>query len=201
MSEFTKIQFSEAELLLMANSDFFLTKKKITEKIYTLFSDCANELEIFLNANRTKFPVALNSLRPKITRGEKYEDLPYIVLDYPAIFNADDIFALRTIYHWAHGFSLHFILKGKYKTDYERTLISNLKKSKKEISTCINDSLWEHHFREDNYIQLRDNTKILTTFEEKEFLKLGISFRQMPVNKAATKLLEECLDMLRLVID
>src|ERR1700743_3182070 len=51
---------------------------------------------------------------PKISRGENYRGLPWVMLDYPRVFGREDVLAIRTMFWWGHGFSVTLHLKGKY---------------------------------------------------------------------------------------
>ena len=55
---------------------------------------------------------------PKISRGENYNGLPYVMLDYPRCFGKEDVFAMRTMFWWGNFFSITWHLKGKYSKEY-----------------------------------------------------------------------------------
>jgi len=55
---------------------------------------------------------------PKISRGENYLGLPYLVLDYPRLFRPDAVLAIRTFFWWGHFFSSTLQLSGGYKTEF-----------------------------------------------------------------------------------
>src|SRR5258706_1001549 len=57
-----------------------------------------------------------NWLSPKISKGENYKGLPWMVLDYPRAFGREDVLAIRTLFWWGHYFSVTLHLKGRYKT-------------------------------------------------------------------------------------
>jgi len=52
---------------------------------------------------------------PKISKGENYKGLPYVMLDYPRIFGREDVLAIRTMFWWGHAFTVTLHLKGQYK--------------------------------------------------------------------------------------
>jgi hypothetical protein len=52
---------------------------------------------------------------PKISRGEKYAHMPWVMLDYPRWFEpATGHFAVRSFFWWGHFFSLRLQLSGQY---------------------------------------------------------------------------------------
>ncbi|TDW99319.1 hypothetical protein EDB95_0328 [Dinghuibacter silviterrae] len=65
-----------------------------------------------------RLPPELGGRFPKLSRGENYRGLPYLILDYPAVFDRVDVFAVRTLFWWGHYFSLTLHLKGHYKDRY-----------------------------------------------------------------------------------
>ena len=67
---------------------------------------------------------SLNS-SPKISKGENYKGLPWLVLDYPRYFNKEDIFAIRTLFWWGNFFSITLHISGKYKMRYEKKIIDS----------------------------------------------------------------------------
>lgn len=54
------------------------------------------------------------SSSPKISRGENYLGLPWVILDYPRFFGREDVFAIRTMFWWGHAFTVTLHLKGRY---------------------------------------------------------------------------------------
>jgi hypothetical protein len=51
---------------------------------------------------------------PKVSRGENYRGLPWVMLDYPRVFGREDVLAIRTMFWWGNGFNVTLHLKGKY---------------------------------------------------------------------------------------
>ena len=123
MSE-TKISLSPVELDLAMNASVILTKNAVMEKTKQLLNRIQDKQEKYLIAQpEFEFPVIPNS-SPKISRGENYRGLPYMVLDYPRIFEKDATIAIRTIFWWGNFFSVTLHLSGKYKKGYETELLN-----------------------------------------------------------------------------
>lgn len=55
---------------------------------------------------------------PKVSRGENYRGLPWVMLDFPRVFGRADVFAIRTMFWWGHGFNITLHLKGTFQTLY-----------------------------------------------------------------------------------
>ncbi len=89
---------------------------------------------------------------PKISRGENYQGLPYLVLDYPRVFDKTDVLLIRSFFWWGNFFSTTLHLSGKYKTVYTPSIQKSYGLFKEnDYYLCINEDPWQHHFEEDNY--------------------------------------------------
>jgi hypothetical protein len=154
-----KIQLSAEELSLVQNAGWLLTKNTIIEKVYALFGDVAHQAVSRFSAMRNNFeagegilPAEVLVPSPKISKGENYKGLPWVMLDYPRFFNREDAFAIRTMFWWGHFFSVTLHLKGKYKKQYQQNLLNNFSLlATKQFYVCVSAEEWRHEFEEDNY--------------------------------------------------
>jgi hypothetical protein len=147
-----KIQLSSEELSLVQNAGWLLTKNTIIEKVYALFGDVAHQLRNTLEAGEGILPAEVLVPSPKISKGENYKGLPWVMLDYPRFFNREDVFAVRTMFWWGHFFSVTLHLKGKYKKQYQQNLLNNFSLlAAKQFYICVSAEEWRHEFEEDNY--------------------------------------------------
>jgi hypothetical protein len=144
----TKIKLSDAEMELVNNSSFILTKNNIIRKVYDLMGDLQMAYKDILQQHH--LPDEVVKISPKISKGENYEGLPWVMLDYPRYFTGTDVFAIRTFFWWGHFFSITLQTKGKYKLQLQ--VDDNKFKMKKDLYLCCNENEWQHHFREDNYL-------------------------------------------------
>lgn len=204
MAQGSKITFSKAELDAMISPDFFYTKHAAMQNVMELLSETEREIRKIVVA----FPelakhTSIDS--PKIFKGENYRQLPYIVLDYPRHFSTDSVFAFRSMFWWGKEFSFTLHLQGKAWEYYRNRVTERLSTlSGKDFYCCVNDSPWQYHFENDNYILLDElfkSQEFIHGFEQRNFLKLsrkkGIQdFAHIPEYAAGTlelllKLLEE----------
>jgi hypothetical protein len=128
-------------------------------------------------------PAKVSGSTFKISKGENYKGLPYLMLDYPRLFEQDNIFAIRTMFWWGNFFSVTLHLSGAYKKEAEEKLIAGYEVMKEKGYYCfINEDQWEHHFEKDNAILLSGLSKIdfEKTVRERSFIKLAnkISLQQ-----------------------
>lgn len=147
-----KIQLSTEELSLVQNAHWLLTKNTIIEKVFELFGEVAHEVRDNFTIKPGVLHEAVLVPSPKISKGENYKGLPWVMLDYPRFFNHEDVFAIRTMLWWGHYFSVTLHLKGKYKAQYQQNLLRNLPLlTARQFYVCISGEEWRHELEEDNY--------------------------------------------------
>ncbi len=149
---------SSKEQELVMNADWILTKNAVIQKLYTFLGQVSTvyQNEVALNialANEPAFAIA-----PKISKGENYEGLPWVMLDYPRYFEGQDVFAVRTFFWWGNDISIHVQLSGKFKTFYGNAIQQYFQlrvgnpHPNYEWFICVNlEDAWKHHFRPTNY--------------------------------------------------
>lgn len=175
MGTITKIQLSPQETELVANTEWILVKHSIIKKVYAMFGDINELIKTEAKAFNDLFPGNIKNQNGKISKGENYQQLPYVILDYPAFFEKENIFAIRTMFWWGNFFSVTLHLSGIFKEQLDNknpTIFSFLQKN--NFFICVNKNEWEHHFEEDNYkhasaISLQQFEKI----NQKDFFKIS----------------------------
>ena len=105
-------------MALIRDPGWILTKRSVMDKIGALMG----ELSDAYRAETGALPAELRGGFPKLSRGENYKGLPYMILDYPALFGREHVFAVRTLFWWGHYFSLTLHLKGRYRERYAPSL-------------------------------------------------------------------------------
>ncbi len=135
-----KFEFNKEELAVVNDKEFLALKNSIIENIVSLFSRLEKALRNEWHDEYLELPKT-----GKITRGEKYKQLPYVVLDFPASFTKTDILAYRSIFWWGNYFSNQFILRGSYLNASKSKLIENFKLLKKSgVFLDISADPWNH---------------------------------------------------------
>ena len=178
-----KIRLSQTEMELVNNTDLILTKNAILKKVNRLLGDVQVKQQQVVTLYTAGLPVKVSGSSPKISKGENYKGLPYLILDYPRLFEHENIFAVRTMFWWGHFFSVTLHLSGIYKKEAEEKLMASYGIIKEKGYYCyINEDQWEHHFEGDNYVPLSELSKndFDKLIREKSFVKLAnkISLKQ-----------------------
>jgi len=147
MQEKANVSLSAFELQLVTEPGWILTKTQIIAKVYALFGDVSKMYQH--HQHMEQLPAALTASAPKISKGENYEGLPYVMLDYPRCFDKDDVFAVRSFFWWGHYFSCTLHLKGMYKQQYEQRIDAAIKNN--ELNGWFlnaTDEEWNHDVQE-----------------------------------------------------
>ena len=111
MNADTKITLSAKELDLVCNIDWILTKQAIIQKVYALFGMEAAKMQQIITAAVPSLAGIIDLSGPKITKGENYEKLPYVILDCPRVFQKENTLAMRTMFWWGNFFSTTLSIK------------------------------------------------------------------------------------------
>ena len=166
------MHITEKELLILKDTDFLLTKATVLEKITELLGHTREELKRCVENSNFSFPDGTGLINGKISRGENYKNLPYIVLDYPTLFSKNSIFAYRTMFWWGNFFSATLHLEGIALDYYRNSITINLDRLlKKDVYIGVGDTPWQYHYEEDNYLLLNEAHRDFIT--NSKFLKLS----------------------------
>ena len=148
-----KVHLSPKEMELVNNKEWILTRHGITKKVFEMFGELNEAMKKEVEAYAHLFPSEIEYRNGKISKGENYQLLPYVILDYPAFFGKENLFAVRTLFWWGNFFSVTLHVSGRHKENYiqgHQTVLSFLQKN--NFFICVNKDEWQHHFQPDNYI-------------------------------------------------
>ena len=175
MDNGTKVMLSAGELAMANDKDFILTKQAIIEKAAALFNEqipiISFNFKTVVGTEKT-----LISAVPKISKGENYNGFPYVIMDYPATFSKENIFALRTMFWWGNFISITLHLKGTFKKMYAAKILANLK-NENDFYISFGEDEWEHHFEDDNFKKISSLTNDLKIqIENRNFFKIALKY-------------------------
>jgi hypothetical protein len=134
---------------------------------------------------RGRLPGTLPPTEPKISKGENYKGLPWVMLDYPRVFGREDVCAIRTMFWWGHAFSVTLHLKG----EYMRVFLPVIRARRAELSAAgflvaISDDEWAHEHTQETYGPLHEGER---PFEGTVDLRSGSSVRGLAGQGEATE--------------
>src|SRR5437868_9189391 len=95
-----KIRLSQKEMELITNADWILTKNHVLKKTWQLLEELQQRQQKMMRSYEQQLPAEITNTIPKISRGENYKGLPYLILDHPRIFEKGNTFAIRSMFWW-----------------------------------------------------------------------------------------------------
>jgi hypothetical protein len=189
-----KIQLSTFETELLNNKEWILTKNNIVKKAQQLLALVQDNMVDYAESNREKFPAEVLAVPAKISKGENYLGLPWLMLDYPRYFDKQNIFAIRTMFWWGNFFSITIHLSGKYQQKFSKSIARHFQElARNEYYSSIHEDQWHHHFAEDNYKAISNFSSELFAkhLQSYPFIKLAKKFSLSIWDKAPQILSEE----------
>lgn len=156
MMEVSKIHLSSSEMELMQNAEMILTKNTILKKIKTLLEGIQQKQIDFIKENKIQNEIF--TVSPKISRGENYSGLPYLILDYPRHSTENHFFFIRTMFWWGNFFSCTLHLA----KDSKECFKNDVKQSYEKLNNYfigVNADPWIHHLQETNYRSIASLSK------------------------------------------
>src|SRR5690349_5675936 len=107
-------KFNTYERQVVQDTTFLMAKREIIRKVEDLFAG----LQYVLDKNSKQVREVEKALGitfqgPKISKGDNYRGLPYVVLDHPRYFQKEDVCSFRSMFWWGHFFSFTLHLQGE----------------------------------------------------------------------------------------
>lgn len=178
----SNIVFSVEELNLVQDEDLLRSKQVIIKKMYQLLADTETKLRPIILTKSNRLPEFTLAQSGKISKGENYRDLPYLVLDFPRQFTQEAIFAYRTMFWWGNFLSCTLHLQGTALDIFRSNLMRNLPHVDKDVFFCIASTPWEYHYGTDNYMLVKEVPleRLNELITSKTFIKIS---RKLPLEQ------------------
>ncbi|ULQ50816.1 hypothetical protein [Flavihumibacter fluvii] len=194
-----KIQLSTEEQEMAANTGIILTKNRIMAAVMEMFGDLSEAAVFYADEHRNRLPEGIFRVPPKISRGENYQQLPWVMLDYPRVFEPSETIAIRHFFWWGNFFSVSIQVSGRFR----QQLLDKVGEWPGNTHICVQASPWEHHFGQDNYLPITGmhREEILSIARERDFLKLSMAIPVSQWASSPTFLLNGFNNFLNLLLD
>lgn len=166
------LTLSEEQRELMMNDRFILTKNAVLEQMEAFFGQLCNRIRV--QVEKAGFSDSeLFITNPKISKGEQYQQLPWVMLDYPRLFNKTDSCAVRCFFWWGQYWSITLQLSGRFLLEYQQELAVFVNDRIHEPDWYIStgDDPWQHDLHSGHYMP---TTAVNQSYwqEERSYLKL-----------------------------
>jgi hypothetical protein len=169
-------ELSESELTLVCDAQILYLKNAALQKIKLHLQNFQDQLQQSTHLQQLEQSFNSTFRSAKISKGENYRALPYLILDYPAQFSKSSIFAFRTLFWWGNFFSFTLHLQGEALELVRKSLIAHSTLiQQSEYYICIHENPWEYHFEPNNYKKASavDANELKLLFSKKDFVKLS----------------------------
>ncbi len=145
--------FSPSELSVLHDKTFFEIKHAVMHKWEKFLSHLAENIHKWIqDTPNIRIPNEVKQTTPKISKGENYQGMPYMVLDYPRYFGKEDTCAFRNLLLWNRGLYSTWFFEGKY-IDYAIQIYAQ--HGTQSMYLHQNTDKWIHELTEqDIYIQM-----------------------------------------------
>jgi len=166
------MSLSDKELSMIEDKDFLITKINIISEIENLLYNTKARLTDVTERKNYSFLSKPEFKKGRVFKGEYYRELPFVTLDFPSIFEKQNVFAYRTMFWWGNFFSATLHLQGKYLEQHRTKLLSNFDMLlHQDIYICVGETPWEYHYGKDNYVKSSEKHKEI--IENSPFIKLS----------------------------
>lgn len=200
-----EIPFTEAENAILQNHTFLPLKQRAMDNIVSLMAALREGIDQVWEGHGQNWTIPCPPDSVKISKGENYRQLPYVILDYPRKFARDDVFAFRSMFWWGHFFSYTLHIQGHTLEKLRPMLLEKLPNNKDrygDVHLCVASTPWQYHYGPHNYqlLQHLSTDAIETLLKTHDFVKLSgwrpVSAPQAEVIKAGRHYFKQFMELL-----
>jgi hypothetical protein len=173
-----EVVFNDEEFECISNKQFLLVKARALKKTETYFWEISSELETINEELKIPEIQHFTQTRPKVSKGENYKGLPYIILDYPRHFKTNEVFAYRNMFYWGNFFSCTIHLQGQNIKEIRKRLLEKYHElSQNDFYLAIHETPWEYTYSPDNYKKIYElgETEYRNILNTHPFIKISRS--------------------------
>jgi hypothetical protein len=147
--------FDEKEFRLLSSASAMRTKLTATEKMQKLLELTRQSIDKKIERTDPRWHRAIHWQPPKISRGENYNGLPYLVLDHPRYYRRPDILSFRILFWWGKYFCHSLHISGKFlEVNRQRFTANHAALQGKNVFLGVGPNPWNYIFDDANYKSL-----------------------------------------------
>ena len=138
------IHFSQDDLQLLADRNFFRKKAILSKKIKRTLEVLYDQLKPEAYSQTLLAPEELNLQSVQFVKGEHLEDYPYQYLDFPRHYTRETKFAFRSLIWWGHHAAFSLVVEGPLVKHYRKNLFNRFSDvADRQLCLSLSPSLWE----------------------------------------------------------
>jgi len=146
-----ELNFNKIELAFCEAKYPMLLREDILNKVNSSLLITRNQL-LDIHKTPSIFPENSDYVTGKISKGERYRGMPWMVLDFPRYNAGNDVMMFRVFFLWAEGFRVVLHISGKKLLDHFYPIALNQIPVNKNIEIAYQGELWQHH-QENDYFE------------------------------------------------
>lgn len=181
------IKLTNKEFDYISSKEYPIAKRIIIQKICQQFDQMGIVLQQSIHSESPKLAFEFQDANFKTTKGENYESLPYVVLDYPQIKGSDFVILCRTMFWWGKYISFNVIFKTD-EFDLKNCVheIKNIKYPK--LKVYLGKNIWQQNLSDKHFIKVADipENDLYSLLKKQLYVKLS-----MKLNFKKSCLIEE----------
>lgn len=131
-------------LQLLTDPAIYEARAGIQKAVLELLGNCAEKLQK-MTQSMNWLPAEALASSPKITRGDNYLGKPWMVLDYPRVFEKEAVFAFRTMVLFGDAIHCTFHISGRFLQQYDFIAGKLSSGGHHSLLLCNEGSPWIHH--------------------------------------------------------
>jgi hypothetical protein len=152
-----------------------LIRARVVKKIWAVFDALREVLKSELAGQSLLAPEGLDRVKGQIAKGDRFQELPFVFMDFPQHFLPGEACTYRSFFWWGNGVVFALILEGPLLDLYKKRLLENYSLlSGKGLHLSMAPTPWEWRKGTPHTIQLTraNRTRILRVLGSRRFLKL-----------------------------
>lgn len=141
----TKLHIPPEAITTLQNTDFFSFKRQFTKELIAYLGEMITQLKADPLVQAFTYPAGTDATVGKITKGENYRGLPYVIADFPRLFSPESVMAYRVMFWWGHYFSCTWHFSGAALQQYYPLIKSNwVALQQEEALVAVEGDEWQH---------------------------------------------------------
>jgi hypothetical protein len=169
------VSWTAEEQTAVKTTQPFLIKARVMTKIWQQAEVLRTALRNEVEGRIFTAPEGLDLTRGQIAKGERFQELPFVFLDFPQFFVPGKACTYRTFFWWGHGVFFALILEGEFVETYKKRIAKFYDTlAGKQLHLSLSETPWEWETGTGRSMQIMktNRSQVLSELARRPFLKL-----------------------------